>query len=100
MIILGFISTFCVFAFGHLFPIAFFASFVIYAIANSAFRPYATNILLDIHKVDTGSATALINFVFTMFGALGMIAGSMPFSNYILCVAISMLIFIGLAFLI
>lgn len=100
MMILGFISTACVFIFGHMSPVAFFVSFVIYGIANSAFRPYATNILLDLHEGDTGSATALINFIFTMLGALGMVAGSMPFPNYILCVAVSMLIFIGLAFII
>lgn len=78
-------------------PVAFFISFVIYAIANSAFRPYATNILLDLHEGDTGSATALINFIFTMFGALGMVAGSLPLPSYVLCVAISMLFFIGLS---
>lgn len=100
MMILGAISTACVFVFGHMSPVVFLASFVIYGIANSAFRPYVTNILLDIHEGDTGSATALINFIFTMLGAIGMVSGSLPFPNYVLCVAISMLIFIGLAFII
>lgn len=97
MFVFGFISTACVFIFGHLSPITFFIAFVIYAATNSTFRPYATNILLDVHDGDTGSATALINFVFTIFGALGMAVGSIPFTDYVLCVAISMLIFIGLA---
>lgn len=100
MMVLGFVSTACVFIFGHMSPVAFFISFVIYGIANSAFRPYVTNIMLDLHEGDTGSATALINFIFTMFGALGMVAGSLPMPSYVLCVAISMLIFIGLSALV
>lgn len=100
MFIFGFISTIMVFMFGHTSALAFLLSFVIYGIANSVLRPYTTNALLNLHDGDSGSASALINFVFTIFGALGMYIGSMPFPTYVLCVAFSMLIFIGTAFVI
>lgn len=79
---------------------AFLISFVIFGITNSFLRPYATDIMLDLHRGDTGSASGLLNFVFTILGAVGMYVGALPWPNYVLGIAFSMLIFVGLAFLI
>ena len=36
-------------------------------------RPFATTILLNLQRQDSGSASALINFTFTLAGAVGML---------------------------
>lgn len=56
----------------------FLISFVIFGASNTFLRPYATNLMLDMHDGDTGSASGLINFVFTILGAFGMYIGTLP----------------------
>lgn len=51
---------------------AFFACFVVFALAEASVRPYTTNILLAQNDRDAGSASALINFSVNIFGVAGM----------------------------
>ena len=100
LFVFGFISIILVFTIGQTSPIAFLASFTIYAVANSIFRPYCTNKLLDMHDGDTGSATSFLNFIFTILGTIGMLACDLPTPNYVITEAICMIFFVGLAFII
>lgn len=68
---------------GDMSPVVFLCCFIPFAIANSFNRPFTTSILLEQQKGDTGSASALLNFVYTLFGSLGLFIGSMDWSNYI-----------------
>lgn len=68
---------------GHLSALAFFLCFIPFTVVESALRPFSTAILLEQQKKDTGSASALINFVHTALGSFGMILGTLPWSNYI-----------------
>lgn len=96
-ICVAFISIALILSVGQFSPIAFMLSFAIFSAANSSFRPYSTNILLDVHNGDTGSATALINFVFTFVGAIGLVVGGIQVQNRVLLVGIGMLCFIVLS---
>lgn len=96
-LITAFVSIAFVCSFGQFFAAIFMLSFSLFSVANSAFRPYSTNILLDVHNGDTGSATALINFVFTFVGAIGMVVGGIQVENRVLLVGIGMLGFVLLA---
>lgn len=88
------ISTFLIVSIGQTLPLLFMLSFAIYSIGGSTMRPYSTNILLDMHDGDTGSATALINFLFTFFGAIGMIVGGFQLENRVLLVGFGTLFFV------
>lgn len=88
------------FTFGQTSAIGFLVSFAIFGITNSFLRPYITNILLGMNKRDAGSASGLINFVFTIVGAVGMFVGALPWPNYISGIAFSMIIFVSVALLI
>lgn len=96
----AFISIVLIISFGQILPVIFMLSFAIFSVGNSTLRPYSTNILLDIHKGDTGSATALINFVFTFVGAIGMIVGGIQVENRVLLVGFGMLFFVAIAMII
>ena len=56
-------------------------------------RPFATSILLNMQKHDTGSASSLTNFSFTLMGAAGMFIITSIWNDYIL--GISMLAMIS-----
>ena len=47
-------------------------------------RPFATTILLNLQRQDSGSASALINFTFTLAGAVGMLMITSLWNDYIL----------------
>lgn len=84
-------------AFGHLSAVLFCAFFLLFAFFEAAVRPYSVNVLLSQHDTDTGSASALINFTRTFIGCIGMFAVMLPWSNYIVAVAMMMIIGMGLA---
>ncbi|MBQ9069649.1 MAG: multidrug effflux MFS transporter [Eggerthellaceae bacterium] len=82
----------------------FCAALMLFCLAESAVRPYATNILLSQQERDTGSASSLINFVFNVMGVLGMALAVLPWPNYVVgigvlmtaCTALALLLWIWL----
>ena len=68
---------------GHIAPLLFFLSFLPISFINSSLRPCSTAILLRQQDKDTGAASSLINFVSTVCGSIGMLVGSMAWSDSI-----------------
>lgn len=69
--------------FGSLLPLAFMLCFLPFTIIESALRPMSTALLLNQQERDTGSASALINFVNTVLGSLGMVLAPVISGNYV-----------------
>ena len=82
--------------FGKFSPVVFLATMIPFSIVNSYQRPFSTNLLLDQIDGDTGSASALLNFMHTILGSLGMFIGSLPWSSYIGGISMTMLGFMVL----
>ena len=89
----GIVISILLFFVGNKSPIAFLCCMIPFSMSNSFLRPLSTNILLDQQKGDTGSASALLNFSNVLFGSIGMFIGSLPWSNYVLGLSITMLCF-------
>ncbi|GAP15934.1 drug resistance transporter, Bcr/CflA subfamily [Longilinea arvoryzae] len=68
---------------GRISPLAFLLSFAPLSFCSSSIRPLSTNILLNQQDSDTGSASSLINFGNTALGSLGMVLGTLPWSNFV-----------------
>jgi len=68
---------------GTLAPVLFLLSFVLLSLSGMIIRPFSANLLLEQQKSDTGSASSLINTLFTVSGAIGMSIASMPWENII-----------------
>ena len=87
------VSGVLVIAVGPVSPFVFLATFALFTLAGGFIRPLITNILLLQQQGDTGSASSLINTVYTVYGAVGMMAATLPWSTYIfglgLCVAVA-----------
>ncbi len=77
--------------FGASSPFAFGGIFLIFALADTAIRPYTTNILMQQQLKDSGSASSLINFSSTAFGSMGMALITLPWPNYIVGLSIIMI---------
>lgn len=99
LLIVGFAAAFAMFLFGKLSPVVFLMTMIPFSIANSYQRPFSTNLLLDQVQGDTGSASALLNFMHTLLGSIGMFIGSLPWSSYIGGISCTMLVFVALALL-
>jgi len=78
---------------GTLSPIIFLISFMIMSLTCTAIRPFSTNLLFEQQKGDTGSASSLINTLFTVLGSIGMSIASMPWGNMIIGLGIIITIF-------
>lgn len=78
------LSALLLYAFGAMGPVFFLLGFLPFTIVESVIRPFAMDVLLNIVKKDAGTASALINFVPTLLGSLGMMAGTLPWPNFIL----------------
>ena len=81
------------FLIGHNAPIAFAVCFAPIMMMSAISRPFATAILLNMQRGDTGSASSLTNFAFTLMGAVGMFMITSIWHDYIL--GISMLAMIA-----
>lgn len=83
---------------------AFCGCFLLFALCESAIRPGSINLLLAQVDNDTGSASALINFLSNIFGVIGMFIIMAPWPSFITGLGIlaiaSMLIAFGLIALI
>ena len=71
-----------------------------FSIVNSYMRPFSTNILLDQVEGDTGSASALLNFLHTLLGSIGMFIGSLPWGSYVHGIGFTMVGFLILALIV
>lgn len=96
LIIVGFAAGTAMLLFGKFSPVVFLLTMIPFSIVNSYQRPFSTNILLDQIDGDTGSASALLNFMHTILGSLGMFIGSLPWSSYIGGISITMIGFMVL----
>ncbi|MEY8001297.1 multidrug effflux MFS transporter [Clostridium sp. Mt-5] len=82
--LLSVLSGILVMIIGRLSPVFFVLSFMITSLMGTAIRPFSTNVLLDQQKGDTGSASSLINTLFTVFGSMGMSIASIPCGNIVI----------------
>ena len=75
-------------------PFLFLVAVIPMTVAECLLRPVAVPLLLDQQEGDTGSASSLINFAYTLVGSAGMLIGSFPVFGYrgdlaALCVVLS-----------
>lgn len=82
---------------GTLTPVVFLLSFMLMSLSGTIIRPFSTNLLLEQQKSDTGSASSLINTLFTVMGAIGMSIASVPWGNIIVGLGALMTIFSALS---
>ena len=76
-------SSISVFIVGVQSPFFFMLTFLPFTLIEGAIRPFSTNILLDQQSEDIGSASSLINAVHTILGSIGMLLGSLAWSNIV-----------------
>ncbi len=57
---------------GHSAPVLFWIGFAPVTFLGTFIRPYSSSLMLDQQKGDTGSASSLINGIYTVFGSIGM----------------------------
>ena len=65
--------------------------------AESCTRPYCMNILLEQQKRDAGSASALMNCIRTGIGAIGMALAALPWTSFVMGIAILIVVFMSIA---
>jgi len=82
---------------GTLAPVLFLLSFVLLSLSGTIIRPFSTNLLLEQQKSDTGSASSLINTLFTVMGAIGMSIASVPWGNIVVGLGALITIFSALS---
>ena len=63
--------------------VIFLLSFLPFTVIGAVARPFAMEILLHEAKDNIGTASSIINFVPTLFGSLGMMRGTLPWSSFI-----------------
>ena len=63
--------------------VMFLLAFLPFTVIGSVVRPFAMEILLMEAKENVGTNASMINFVHTLFGSLGMMLGTLPWSNFI-----------------
>ncbi|ORT99983.1 Membrane transport protein [Anaerovibrio sp. JC8] len=78
------ISTAAVLFGGKMGAVFFLLSFLPFTVIESMVRPFSMDILLRETKENVGTAAAMINFVQTFFGSVGMLAGTLPWPDFIL----------------
>ncbi len=83
LVVVGAAAGVAMLAVGTLSPVLFCVTFVAFALAEAAIRPYSTNILLSQQERDTGAASSLINFANTAVGSVGMLLAVLPWPNYV-----------------
>lgn len=100
LLAIGFAAGISMVLVGQFSPIIFLATMIPFSIVNSYMRPFSTNILLDQIEGDTGSASALLNFLHTLLGSIGMFIGSLPWSSYIHGIGFTMIGFLILSLIV
>ncbi len=87
------------YAWGAQNPWAFALTLVPSTLAGSLLRPFATNLMLEQQQGDTGSASALINSTYLIFGTLGMVLLSQGWESRVRALGVVMAIMASLALL-
>jgi DHA1 family bicyclomycin/chloramphenicol resistance-like MFS transporter len=77
---------------GHMAAVGFLLAFLPFTITESIIRPFGMDILLNEAKKNTGTASSMINFIQTLLGSAGMIAGTLPWGNFITGLGIIILV--------
>ena len=75
---------------GQKMPLLFWIGFAPFTFFGSLIRPFSSNLLLEQQKSDTGSASSLLNGVFTVIGSIGMLCISMA-ANGVLALGLAVL---------
>ena len=81
--LLALISGCLVLTVGQAQAVTFLLSFLPFTVIGAVTRPFTMQILLLEAKENVGTASAVINFVPTLFGSLGMMLGTLPWGNFI-----------------
>ncbi|MCR5833070.1 MAG: Bcr/CflA family efflux MFS transporter [Selenomonadaceae bacterium] len=81
--IVAIISGFTVMFGGEYGAIYFLSAFLPFTVIESMVRPFSMDLLLREADKNVGTAASMINFVQTFFGSLGMLAGTLPWSDFI-----------------
>ena len=63
--------------------VMFLLAFLPFTVIGAVSRPFAMEILLLEAKDNIGTASSVINFVPTLFGSVGMMLGTLPWSNFV-----------------
>ena len=63
--------------------LCFMLSFLPFTIIESIVRPFTMDVLLKMVRAEIGTASALINFVPTLLGSVGMFVSTLPWSSFI-----------------
>ncbi|MBR4695524.1 MAG: multidrug effflux MFS transporter [Selenomonadaceae bacterium] len=95
----GALSSSLVLLAGHGEPLLFLLSFLPFTAISAVSRPFSMNWLLAETKEHVGTASSMINFVQTLFGSLGMMAGTLPWSDFLDGLGIIILSSIGMSVL-
>ena len=61
----------------------FLLAFLPFTVIGAVARPFAMEILLHEAKDNVGTASSVINFIPTLFGSLGMMLGTLPWTNFV-----------------
>ena len=69
--------------FGQARAVMFLLAFLPFTAIGAVVRPFAMEILLLEAKDNVGTASSVINFVPTLFGSVGMMLGTLPWSNFV-----------------
>lgn len=96
-LVIGLVSAALVLVFGHISPFAFLVSYAPYSATVNYLKPMITDALLKTRDQDVGAASSLINFAFTMVGAIIMTVNSVEIGDYVYTIAISMVTWIVVA---
>ena len=68
---------------GNAAAVAFLLSFLPFTVIGAVARPFSMEILLHEAKDNVGTASSVINFIPTLFGSLGMMLGTLPWTNFV-----------------
>ena len=68
---------------GNTAAVAFLLSFLPFTVIGAVARPFSMEILLHEAKDNVGTASSVINFIPTLFGSLGMMLGTLPWTNFV-----------------
>ena len=71
-------------------PLSFFLSFLPFTVMEASMRPYAMEMLLSRVEKDVGSAAAMINFMPSLAGSVGMALVVLPFAGYVMNLGLMM----------
>lgn len=89
-IMLGLAGAVLTWFFGPWGPLALFLVFAPYALMEGIIRPHAFVVLLDQPPEQVGSASAIVNFMYTVLGAVGTVIMTLPWASYVEGLAIVM----------